>query len=90
MNSETGKAVLNIPKPGTVLAPSVYVQPRSERFGFILDDRNPGGRKYISDVHLHHKKALSQTESEIIKSMNAPHAHINNVSGSRNKFGQDK
>ena len=87
MNSETGKSVLNLTKPQPIQAPPLSAQGKNDKICFPLDDRNPGGRKVIEIGHSNHRRALTKVVSEIGKAMQAPHAHINNVTGSKNKFG---
>ena len=55
--------------------------------GFFADDRNPGGRKIITDIHLKHRQAVRSVQSEVAKQMVPPHAHIDNIKGDRNRFG---
>jgi hypothetical protein len=87
MNSETGKAILNLKKPQPIQAPPLSVHNKNDKICFPLDDRNPGGRKVIEISHTNHRRALTKVVSEIGRVMQAPHAHINNVNGSKNKFG---
>lgn len=90
MNSETGKAILTLGGPQPIPAPLLSSQSRNDKISFPLDNRNPGGRKAIEIGHKNHKRALNNIDSEIGKEMKPPHAHINNVTAARNKFGQDK
>jgi hypothetical protein len=35
--------------------------------GFLADERNPGGRKVINDIHYYHKRAIKAVQSTVAK-----------------------